>query len=97
MQPWPTAYTYLHRQGKPPTRLIVIKSTQLDGYWLPEFDNRDVGALAQGPGGLWTLAGNRTAVKILELQPAGKGRMKAEEFLRGHPLKAGDRFGPESA
>jgi methionyl-tRNA formyltransferase len=34
-------------------------------------------------------------VKILTLQPAGKSRMTAEEFMRGHPLKEGDRFGPE--
>ena len=34
-------------------------------------------------------------VQILELQPAGKKRMTAEEFLRGYPLKEGDRFGPE--
>jgi methionyl-tRNA formyltransferase len=32
---------------------------------------------------------------LLELQPAGKKRMTAEEFLRGHSLKEGDSFGPE--
>jgi methionyl-tRNA formyltransferase len=31
------------------------------------------------------------AIRILELQRAGKGVMKAEEFLRGTPLKAGAR------
>jgi methionyl-tRNA formyltransferase len=36
-------------------------------------------------------------VYILELQPAGKKRMTAEEFLRGYPLKEGDWFGPETA
>jgi methionyl-tRNA formyltransferase len=36
-------------------------------------------------------------LEILELQPAGKKRMSAAEFLHGHPLKPGDRFGPESA
>ena len=25
MQPWPTAYTYLHRQGKPPMRVIIYR------------------------------------------------------------------------
>jgi methionyl-tRNA formyltransferase len=34
-------------------------------------------------------------VIVSELQPAGKKRMTAEEFLRGYPLKDGDRFGPE--
>jgi len=97
MQPWPTAYTFLHRQqGKAPTRIIIYRTAILDSFWLPEFDNAAPGTLALGPGGLWALAGNRTAVKILTLQPAGKGRMTAEEFLRGHPLKTGDRFGPEA-
>jgi methionyl-tRNA formyltransferase len=35
-------------------------------------------------------------MEILELQPAGKRRMDAAEFLRGHRLEAGDRFGPEA-
>jgi methionyl-tRNA formyltransferase len=33
------------------------------------------------------------AIRILELQRAGKAPMKAEEFLRGTPLKAGAKFG----
>jgi methionyl-tRNA formyltransferase len=36
------------------------------------------------------------AVEVLELQSAGKRRMAAAEFLRGHPLAPGDRFGPEA-
>ena len=32
---------------------------------------------------------------VTELQPAGKKRMTAEEFLRGHPIQDGYRFGPE--
>jgi methionyl-tRNA formyltransferase len=31
------------------------------------------------------------AIRILELQRAGKAPMKAEDFLRGTPLKAGVR------
>jgi methionyl-tRNA formyltransferase len=36
-----------------------------------------------------TVACNPGAIRILELQRAGKQPMKAEEFLRGTPLKAG--------
>jgi Methionyl-tRNA formyltransferase len=32
------------------------------------------------------------AIRILELQRAGKQPMKAEEFLRGTPVKAGVRL-----
>jgi methionyl-tRNA formyltransferase len=38
-----------------------------------------------------TVACKEGAIRILELQRAGKGAMKAEEFLRGTPLKAGAR------
>ena len=31
MQPWPTAYTFLHRLGQPPLRLIVIKAQVAPG------------------------------------------------------------------
>ena len=27
MQPWPTAYTYFHRPGKPPIRVIITRAT----------------------------------------------------------------------
>jgi len=54
--------------------------------------------LAQGsgsPGDLLddhlAVACKQGAIRILELQRAGKGAMKADEFLRGTPLKAGTR------
>jgi hypothetical protein len=33
---------------------------------------------------------------VFELQPAGKRRMAAADFLRGHVLHPGDRFGSEA-
>jgi methionyl-tRNA formyltransferase len=35
------------------------------------------------------------ALEILELQPPSKRRMTAAEFLRGHAVKGGERFGTE--
>ena len=40
-----------------------------------------------------TVACGQGAIRLLELQRAGKAPMKAAEFLRGTPLKAGARFG----
>jgi methionyl-tRNA formyltransferase len=103
MQPWPTAYTYVHRAGKEPMRVIITSAI--------EFPVRCDPALAPGtpfvdrytePGKNLFVAvaevlpgEERGVVQVLELQPAGKKRMTAEEFLRGYPLKQGDRFGPE--
>jgi methionyl-tRNA formyltransferase len=41
-------------------------------------------------------AGDKQFVLVRELQPAGKKRMSAAEFLRGHPIQPGDHFGPEN-
>jgi methionyl-tRNA formyltransferase len=93
MQPWPTAYTYLHREGKEPMRVIVYRVRDI-GTITIQHDLAIGEALVTGSK-LSVLAGQDSLAGIVELQPAGKKRMAAEEFLRGHPLKDGDRFGPE--
>ena len=99
MQPWPTAYTYLHRAGKPPLRVIIYKAEE-SGYRM------SLPAVVPPPGRIETGSGvisvdcgsrpGNVSVGIFELQPAGKKRMSAEEFLRGYPLTDGDWFGPEA-
>lgn len=92
MQPWPTPYTFLHRQGQPPLRVIVQRAT-MGSRDIP----REPGVAWTGPLGEFLVAtGNDSSVAILELQPAGKRRMSATDFLRGYPLQPGDRFGPEN-
>jgi methionyl-tRNA formyltransferase len=98
MQPWPTAYTYFHRPGKEPMRIIVTKvggggtvSYSLDA--LPS--DPGFGQLSGYGGELSVVTGGATYLNVFELQPAGKKRMTAEEFLRGYPIQDGYRFGPE--
>jgi methionyl-tRNA formyltransferase len=96
MQPWPTAYTYFHHQGKPPLRVIITKSAP--------FAIADGDSAHPPPGSIVFPADKALSVatdandelQILELQPAGKRRMTALEFLRGHRLQEGDFFGPET-
>jgi methionyl-tRNA formyltransferase len=93
MQPWPTAYTYLHSQKRPPVRLILSRATAgqeavgslSPGYVVVQLDDATRFRIAAGDG---------TVLEVLELQPAGKRRMSAAEFLRGHRLQPGDRLGP---
>jgi methionyl-tRNA formyltransferase len=94
MHPWPTAYTFWHSANQKPLRLIVhrVRPIEADGQNLP------VGSLlptSATPPCLLVATGTGV-VEVLELQPAGKRRMTAEEFLRGRPVRPGDRFGPES-
>src|SRR5262249_35809073 len=92
MQPWPTAYTFFHGENKPPVRILVTKATTMLA------NDHEAVAMPGHPTQLSKLvvrAGDRSVVEIVELQPAGKKRMSAEEFLRGHPIRVSDFFGPE--
>lgn len=102
MQPWPTAYTFLHRPGKEPMRVIVSKAArQSDHPPDPLFfgtcfgEAPPVGSLWSERSLLWAATPNANMIAVLELQPAGKKKMSAEEFLRGYPIVEGMRFGPE--
>jgi methionyl-tRNA formyltransferase len=98
MQPWPTAYTFLHRPGKEPMRVIVNRTGEISllagdidpepGKFL-EFDEAGFGVHCGAA------EENPSLLEILELQPAGKKKMTADEFLRGYPVVEGMRFGPE--
>lgn len=86
MNPWPVAYTLFNG--------TVLK------IWKVE---KKAGSKKETPGKIiavekdsFTVAtGNETAIKIVELQPAGKKRMKASDFLRGagSKLSPGDMLG----
>jgi methionyl-tRNA formyltransferase len=99
MQPWPTPYTFFHRTGKEPLRVIINRAAPQGEMPGRDDDAPSAGKVFQrseAPSELCVWAGNQgSSVKILELQPSGKRRMSAEEFLRGHRLQPGDRFGPE--
>jgi methionyl-tRNA formyltransferase len=88
VQPWPTAYTFLQRPGKAPLRLIVTEAAATDIDLSPGSLRTDGQRLYVGCG--------TGAVELLEVQPAGKKRMTATEFLRGTPLVGGSRLGPEA-
>lgn len=97
MQPWPTAYTFFHRPGKEPMRVIIARVRKLGVIeGLPPEPTAAGMLLAFDPNRLVVpaYAGN-SSIEILELQPAGKKKMTAEEFLRGYPIQDGYRFGPE--
>jgi methionyl-tRNA formyltransferase len=96
MQPWPTAYTYWHRQGQPPLRVIVHKAAWRQSAEGNPMPSGHMVSRPQEPSRLFVAAAPGTEVEILELQPAGKRRMPAAEFLRGHRSQPSDRLGPES-
>jgi methionyl-tRNA formyltransferase len=80
LSPFPGAWCELAIEGEP-TRVKILRGEIADGTGAAGdlLDDRLAIACQQG------------ALRILDLQRAGKGAMKAEEFLRGTPLKAGGR------
>jgi methionyl-tRNA formyltransferase len=93
MQPWPTAYTFFHRADKAPVRIIIYRASPFGPFFA--FPKQPGLLLAPDGQQLQVSAGLLGWIAVHELQPAGKKRMAAAEFLRGHLIHEGDRFGPE--
>jgi methionyl-tRNA formyltransferase len=64
-------------------RIKVLRTTKGEGAGTPGTMLDDEATVACGQG----------AVRILELQRAGRAAMKAQEFMRGTPIAAGSRLG----
>jgi methionyl-tRNA formyltransferase len=81
LSPFPGAWCELAIEGEP-ARVKILRGEIADGSGVPGdlLDDR------------LTVACQRGAIRILELQRAGKQPMKAQEFLRGTPLKPPMRF-----
>jgi methionyl-tRNA formyltransferase len=96
MQPWPTAYTYLRRQQQSPIRVIINRTGEIWRMRAESYPTPGKPLLFKDNNKLLVATGGQGAIEILELQPAGKRRMTAMEFLRGNRLQEGDYFGPET-
>jgi methionyl-tRNA formyltransferase len=81
LSPFPGAWCAIPIEGEQ-ARVKILRCTMADG----------TGAAGEVLDDHLTVACKQGAVRILELQRAGKQPMKAEEFLRGTPLKAGAKF-----
>ena len=82
LSPFPGAWCEVADSG-PPLRVKILRTTRGDGSGAPGsvLDER------------LTIACGEGAVRIVELQRAGRAPMRAEEFLRGTRLGAGAQVG----
>jgi methionyl-tRNA formyltransferase len=76
LSPFPGAWCEMGIEGEP-ARLKILRCALADG-------SGEAGELLDDR---LTVACKQGAIRILELQRAGKAPMKAEDFLRGTPLK----------
>jgi methionyl-tRNA formyltransferase len=86
LNPWPVAFTTLDGQT-----LKLWRSEKVTGV-----KSGVPGTIIKNePDGITVSTGNESAIKIIELQPAGKTKMTSEEFYRGAGSKilVGKRLG----
>ena len=79
LTPWPGTYTRLGG------RLLKIHRARPAGF--PAGAGKAPGEICVLDGHIYTICGGGTVLEILELQPEGKKRLGAAEFLRGNVLE----------
>ncbi|MGE3314709.1 MAG: methionyl-tRNA formyltransferase [Planctomycetaceae bacterium] len=92
MQPWPTAYTFLHQSGRPATRLILLEVKQVEPGPSHEDRPAEPGVVLSAENDRLVVQTGRGALELVRVKPEGKRGMTAGEFLRGNLVRAGDRF-----
>lgn len=89
LEPWPRTFTYWHRAGGTPLRLILgpTRAIATDESSRP-------GMVLIAHGDQLEIATGHGRLAIAAAQPEGKRMLPTEEFLRGYPLAEGDSLGP---
>ncbi len=91
-QPWPNAFTLYDSH-----RLIIWRAEALKDEGAGEDESSAIsspGEIVEAHGDrLVVTCGEATALRLLEVQPEGKRRMSARDFLNGAHLRAGQRLG----
>jgi methionyl-tRNA formyltransferase len=82
-QPWPGAHTLFRERQLQIHRAVPVK------------DSADLqpGQISSDSTCLLVGCGNGTALELIELQPEGKRRMSARDFINGHQPQPGEKLG----
>ncbi|MEN3325931.1 MAG: methionyl-tRNA formyltransferase [Acidobacteriota bacterium] len=84
-QPWPNAYT------KFDSKSLILWEAQPSLSVTSDIANGEV--IVAQKDELVVQCGQKTALRVLEVQPEARKRMAARDFINGMRLKVGDRFG----
>lgn len=84
LNPWPVAFTTVNGQV-----LKIWRSEKVSGQKI-EVPGTIINIESDG---FSVSTGNKTAIKIIELQPSGKTKMMSEQFLRGSKISIGTKLG----
>jgi len=83
-QPWPGAFTSFHGKN------LTLHRARLAAYGMGPLVPGEMKAAGED---LFLGCGEGTALQVIELQPEGKRRMSAKDFIHGYRPKAGERLG----
>jgi len=83
LHPWPHAFTFLG------TRRFILRKSQ----WSAEPSPEAAGTVVEAAGDRLAVATGSGVLDLTEIQAEGKRPMSAREFLAGHRVSRGDRFG----
>jgi methionyl-tRNA formyltransferase len=90
MNPWPAAFAFFRGTAHPqPVRVILLRAVETAAA---EAGGAEPGTVIEAAKDGLAVAARDGAVRILELQPDGKRRMAARDFVNGYRVKPGDRF-----
>lgn len=93
LEPWPRTYTFWHSASGSPLRVILGPSAVPGDRPMPPHSLP--GSVLEAAGDRLLIATGGGVLRPTTIQPAGKREMSIAEFLRGYPVRPGDRFGPE--
>ena len=85
LRPWPTAYTFLH------SRRLVFHHARVSAA--SAAGSAPGTCVAAGAKGITIACGDDRAIDVLHLQPEGRRSMSARDYLAGHGMLVGQRFG----
>ncbi|WP_078554768.1 methionyl-tRNA formyltransferase [Bacillus alkalicellulosilyticus] len=91
LHPWPVAFTMLDEK---PLKIWWADKVQKSESW--KHVDKPGTVVQLDSDGFVVTTGNDVALKIKEIQPAGKKRMIAEQYLQGAPLQVGKIVGVEN-
>jgi methionyl-tRNA formyltransferase len=90
LRPWPGTYTQWLRTGAP--MHLLLEQVSIDDLASPTAGVAP-GSVVRVDGQVIAVATGQRCLAIHRLKPAGKRVMDTGEFLRGHPVQVGERFG----
>jgi methionyl-tRNA formyltransferase len=89
MNPWPGAFTTFRDEQ------VKVWKSRIFGKRISEYSGQGYAAgqiLALSEYGLLVAAGSGGILEIIEIQPAGKKKMTAQDFFNGRRVKSGEFF-----